>query len=86
MLQLEEQQVWLDDPDWRKQVEEAFKRGVSVSLMALSNARGELKSTILSLAAEPLELGFLQVYPHVEGVQRHPRGFAVRLRVRETLQ
>jgi len=33
---------------------------------------------ILGLAAEPVELGFLQVYPQVEGVQRHPRGFAVR--------
>ena len=30
--------------------------------------------------------GFLQVYRQVEGVQRHPRGFAVRLRVREAVQ
>ncbi len=36
--------------------------------------------------AEPVELGFLQVYPQVEGVQRHPRGFAVRLGVREAVQ
>jgi hypothetical protein len=40
----------------------------------------------LGLAAEPVELGFLQVYPQVEGAQRHPRGFAVRLRVREAVQ
>jgi hypothetical protein len=40
----------------------------------------------LGLAAEPVELGFLQVYPHVEGVQRHPCGFAVRVRVREAVQ
>jgi len=38
------------------------------------------------LAAEPVELGFLQVYPQVEGVQWHPRGFVVRLRVRVARQ
>jgi hypothetical protein len=81
-----EHQVWLDDVDWREQVEEAFKRGVSVSLIARPDARGGLKSAILALAAEPVELGFLQVYPQVEGVQRHPHGFAVRLRVREAVQ
>ncbi|MDI9641479.1 hypothetical protein QM565_37975 [Geitlerinema splendidum] len=86
VLQVNEHQVWLDDPDWREQVEEAFKRGVSVSLIARPDARGDLKLAILGLAAEPVELGFLQVYPQVEGVQRHPRGFAVRLRVREAVQ
>ena len=86
VLQVNEHQVWLDDADWREQVEEAFKRGVSVSLIARPDARGDLKLAILGLAAEPVELGFLQVYPQVEGVQRHPRGFAVRWRVREAVQ
>ncbi|WP_335110008.1 hypothetical protein [Nostoc sp.] len=40
----------------------------------------------MSLVVEPMELGFLQVYRLVEGVQRYPRGFGVRLRVRETVQ
>jgi hypothetical protein len=86
VLQKDEYTVWLDDPDWREQVEEGFKRGVSVSLIARPDARGDLKSTILGLAAEPVELGFLQVYPQVEEVQRHPRGFAVRVGVREAVQ
>ena len=86
VLQVNEHQVRLDDADWREQVEEAFKRGISVSLIARFDARGDLKSAILGLAAEPVELGFLQVYPQVEGVQRHPRGFVVRLRVREAVQ
>jgi hypothetical protein len=83
VLQVGERTVWLDEPDWREQVEEAFKQGASVSLIARPDARGDLKSAILSLAVEPMELGFLQVYPVVEGVQRYPRGFGVRLRVRE---
>jgi hypothetical protein len=36
-----------------------------------------LQPVVLGLAAESGEFGFLQVYPQVEGVQRHPRGFAV---------
>ena len=59
-------------------MEKAFQRGVSVCLIARPNAKGELKPAVLGLAAEPGEFGFLQVYPHIQGVQRHPRGFAVR--------
>ena len=55
-------------------------------MIARPDARGDLKSAILGLAGEPVELGFLQVYPQVEGVQRQPREFAVRLRVREAVQ
>lgn len=86
VLQMNDRTVWLDDPDWRAKVEDAFKRGGSVSLIARPAARGDLKSAILGLAAEPADIGFLHVYPQVEGVQRHPRGFAVRLRVREAIQ
>ena len=86
VLQVNERQVWLHDADWREQVQTAFQHGASVSLIARPDAKKELKSAILGLVAEPIELGFLQVYPQVEGVQRHTSGFAVRLRVREALQ
>ncbi|QXE25870.1 putative helicase [Richelia sinica FACHB-800] len=86
VLQVGDRTVWLDEPDWREQVEDAFKQGASVSLIARPDAQGDLKSAILSLAVEPMEVGFLQVYPAVEGVQRHLLGFAVQLRVRETVQ
>lgn len=52
LLQLDERQCWgVNDPDWREQVEEAFKRGISVSLMARPSSRCELRSAILGLAA-----------------------------------
>nr|WP_265338629.1 protein DpdJ [Nodularia sp. LEGE 04288] len=86
VLQVGDRTVCLDDPDWREQVEEAFKHSASVSLITPPDGRDNLKSAILSLAVEPMELGFLQVYPVVEGVQRYPRGLGVRLRVREVLQ
>jgi hypothetical protein len=86
VLQVGDRTVWLDDPNWREQVADGFRQGVSVLLIALFDAREDLKSAMLSLAVEPMELGFLQVYPLVEGVQRHTQGFAVRLRVREVVQ
>lgn len=86
VLQVGDRTVWLDEPDWREQVEDAFKQGASVLLIARPDTRGDLKSAMLSLAVEPMELGFLQVYPLVEAVQRYPQGFGVRLRVRETVQ
>ncbi|WP_334692795.1 hypothetical protein [Nostoc sp.] len=79
--------VWLDEPDWQEQVEEAFKQGVSVSLIAPpDDARGDLKSAMLSLAVEPMQLRFLPVYSVLEGVQTYPQGFAVGLQLRKTVQ
>lgn len=86
VLQKDECTVLLEDVNWREQIEEAFKQGVWVSLLATPDAREDLKQAILALAAEPLEIGFLQVYPVVEGVQRHSKGFAAKLRVREAVQ
>ncbi|MDF5739192.1 MULTISPECIES: hypothetical protein [unclassified Nostoc] len=86
ILQVGNLTVWLDEPNWQEQVKEAFKQGVSVSLIAPPDARGDLKSAILSLAVEPMELGFLQVYSVLEGVQTYPQGFAVGLRMWETVQ
>ncbi|MEH1834525.1 MAG: hypothetical protein V7L29_21235 [Nostoc sp.] len=85
VLQVGNLTVWLDEPDWQEHVEEAFKQGASVSLIAPPDVRGDLKSAMLSLAVEPIELGFLQIYPVVERVQRLHRGFAVQLRVMEAM-
>ncbi|PAX60539.1 protein DpdJ [Brunnivagina elsteri] len=86
LLQASNTIVYLDQPDWRKQVEEAFTQGTSVLLIANCDRKEDLKSAILDLVVKPMELGFLQVYPLVEGVQRHSHGFGVRLRVREAVQ
>lgn len=86
ILQADERTVWLQDTDWRGQVEEAFRQGSSVLLIARSDNRKYLTSAILDLVAAPMDIGFLHVYPQVEGVQRHSQGFAVRLRVIEAIQ
>jgi len=86
VLKVGDRAVWFHDPNWREQVADGFRQGVPVSLIARFDAKVDLKSAILSLAVEPIELGFLQVYPLVEGVQRHPQGLVIKLRVREVLQ
>lgn len=86
VLQASECIIMLDETDWRQQIETAFNCGMSVLLIGRPEALEELKLAILQLVAEPIELGFLQVYPLVEGVQRYPQGFAVRLRVQEIIQ
>ena len=86
VLQAGDTIVYLDKPDWREQVEEAFKQGASVLLIGNADRKEDLKSAILDLVVKPMELGFLQVYPLVEGVQQHPQGLAVRLRVQEAVQ
>ena len=55
VLQVGDRTVWLDNADWREQVEEAFKSGTSVLLITPPDARGDLKLAILSLAMEPME-------------------------------
>jgi DEAD/DEAH box helicase/Helicase conserved C-terminal domain len=86
VLQAGDTIVYLDEPDWREQVEEAFIQGASVLLIGNADRKEDLKSAILDLVVKPMELGFLQVYPLVEGVQQHPQGLAVRLRVQEAVQ
>ncbi|MEH2007565.1 hypothetical protein [Nostoc sp.] len=66
VLQVGNLTVWLDEPNWQEQVKEAFKQGVSVSLIAPPDARGDFKSVILSLALEAMEVEFLQVHPVME--------------------
>ncbi|RUT08310.1 hypothetical protein DSM106972_014780 [Dulcicalothrix desertica PCC 7102] len=86
VLQAKERIIMLDDIDWRQQIETAFSQGMSVLLMGRPEALQELKLAILQLVAEPIELGFLQVYPLIEGVQRYWQGFGVRLTVQEIVQ
>ena len=83
VLPKNEQEIRLEEenPNWREQVETIFQQGKSV--MLVSSQRQVLTSVILELLAEPIELGFLQVYPQVEGIQRDARGFGVKVTVRE---
>ena len=58
----------------------------AVSLMARLTDRQALKQAALQLMTEPIAVGFLNVYPVVEGFRRTTQGYTVRLRIREVVQ
>jgi hypothetical protein len=80
-----ERMIELAWPDWREQVRTALSEGASVKLMAAEHARDDLKGALLQLVSEPIEAGFLHLFPRVEAVVREPTGFSVKLRCPEAI-
>lgn len=86
VLRPAERRVSLDAPDWRGEVTEVLRHEGAVSLVASSDNHKELKSALLDLVAEPLDINFLHLYPQVEGFRREPDALVAMLRMRETIQ
>jgi ATP-dependent helicase Lhr and Lhr-like helicase len=86
VLQPEENIVKMEEPNWREEAEQALRTAGVVSLMARLSDRQALKQAILQLMAQPLDIGFLNVYPVVEGFRRNAHGYIARLRIREAVQ
>jgi len=86
VLQPAENVVKLEEPNWREQVDQALRTMGAVSLMARLSDRQALKRAALQLMTEPVDVGFLNVYPIVEGFRRTARSYIVRLRTREAVQ
>lgn len=81
-----ETQIPLGSPDWRRQVEDALLRNGEVTLIAPSDDAPRLREALMSLVAQPLDVGFLHVYPQVDGVTRVGGTCAVKLRIQEAVQ
>jgi ATP-dependent helicase Lhr and Lhr-like helicase len=86
VLQPAENVVKLEEPNWREQVDQAMRTMGAVSLMARLTDRQALKQATLQLMTEPIAVGFLNVYPVVEGFRRTTQGYTARLRIREVVQ
>jgi hypothetical protein len=86
ILRPAEGQVTLEDQDWKEQVTRRLEQEGIVSLYAKADSLSNLKLALLDLAGEPVQIGFLQLYPQVEGFFRDPYGFVVRLKLREAVQ
>lgn len=80
-----ESKVSLSDTNWRRKVADALAQRGAVSLVAKSVERKMLKRAILDLVAEPLEVGFLHLYPQIEGIQRENQSISIRLSLREVV-
>ncbi len=86
VLQPAENIVKLEEPNWREQVDQALRTTATVSLMARLTDRQALKQAASQLMTEPVDVGFLNVYPTVEGFRRTLQGYIIRLRIREAVQ
>jgi hypothetical protein len=78
--------VPVSDPSWRARVTEALRVHGAARLTAAPEERSALRSALLTLAAEPLEIDFLHVFPRVHGIARGPDGFSVALTLSEAVQ
>ncbi|MNU03790.1 hypothetical protein D3C72_2479420 [compost metagenome] len=55
----------------------------TVRIIAELSAGLDLQRALLQLASEPIEIGFLHVYPRVEGLSRDANYFIATLDIRE---
>jgi len=86
VLQPAENVVKMEESNWREQVDQALGTAGALSLMARLADRQALKQAVLQLMTEPVDIGFLNVYPVVEGFRRNANGYIARLRIREAVQ
>jgi len=78
--------VPLTDPDWKQKINAALGRNGTVRLFAELSSEKELKSALLELEMEPLDIGYLHLYPLTEGLVRESDGYYVELNIREAVQ
>lgn len=86
VLQPVENLIKLEEPDWQTQLNEALQAVGTAALIAPVSRRRALKEAILKMMSEPVDVGFLTLYPFVEGIRRTAQGYVVRLRIREAVQ
>lgn len=78
--------VPIGDPTWRDRIATELRVHGAVRLTATPEERVTLRGILLTLAAEPLEVDFLHVYPRVDGIARDAAGFVVTLTLPEAVQ
>ncbi|MNC52797.1 hypothetical protein D3C75_1021660 [compost metagenome] len=75
--------VYLSDDDWWNKVGNCLQYKGTVRIIAELSTGLDLQKALLRLASEPIEIGFLHVYPRVEGLSRDANNFIATLDIRE---
>lgn len=83
---LREKVVSISSIDWKEQAQAVLKESGVVKLKADVRDDKKVKQSLLELAANPLEVGFLSLYPRIEGIERKGNDFYITLDVREVVQ
>lgn len=77
--------VSIMDTHWREQVREALEHDGLVRLTALQEASTKLRSAILDLAANPLDVGFMALHPRPTRMSLDGTTISVTLNLREVV-
>lgn len=83
---LQEKIISLSDNDWEEHVKNILKKYGVVKIKVSINDEEKGKLAILKLASNPLEVGFLSLYPRVEGIERKGNDYYISLDIREVIQ
>jgi len=78
--------ITLGSDAWRESLEESLEKQGHAYLKTNANNTEELKEALLLLTEQPMEVEFLHLHPHVEGVRRSHEGFLVSLVLSEAFQ
>jgi len=78
--------VDIEDAAWREKVRQLLADRAEASLLAPVDQPLALRRAILSLVAEPLEVGFLHVFPKIEGARRDGNTLELRVVCREAIR
>lgn len=86
VLKAHENTVSLCNPAWRETLAGILARSGVAHLKAPLEDASRMRDAITQLVAIPLEMGFMHLYPQVQGIQRGPDGITVELYLREAIQ
>ncbi|MGC4957779.1 protein DpdJ [Actinomadura citrea] len=78
--------VDVDNGGWRAELAAALYRWGSARLVSNSGRMSTLACAVRELAADPLEVGWLQVYPQLDGMAREGGRYSVSMSLREAPQ
>lgn len=78
--------VSLEDTSWREQVDSLLAKQGIAHIATPSEQRNLLHNAIMELVSQPVEAGFLRLYPYVARVQRMTGNIVATLHLREAVQ
>lgn len=84
LLSVSEEDIDLTEPDWRTRIKKRLASEGTARLLVPHDQQAQLKKALLDLGVEPLDIGFLNVYPRLQGYERTENGYVALLEVGET--
>ena len=86
ILRVKRQPVSLHDRDWSERAAAALAENGLVQIVTDSQGQEALRAAILELVSQPIEVGFLRLYPHLARLESTLDGFAATLHLQEAIQ